>query len=80
MIEEGQTLVIDNGSFIIKAGFAGKDMPCSVFPSEIGYSNHCPVVRSMPGCKGVWIADELRSVPEYQVIVKNPVGHGVIKD
>ena len=34
--EEGQTsIVVDNGSGTIKAGFTGDDAPCAVFPSIV---------------------------------------------
>ena len=38
MGEEGevQALVIDNGSGMCKAGFAGDDAPLAVFPSIVG--------------------------------------------
>eukprot|EP01080_Neovahlkampfia_damariscottae_P003250 gene3250-5693_t len=32
----GQSIVIDNGTGVVKAGFAGDDAPRSVFPSLIG--------------------------------------------
>ena len=34
---DNNTVVIDNGSCTIKAGFGGSDTPRSVFPSVIGY-------------------------------------------
>jgi len=34
--EEVQALVVDNGSGMCKAGFAGDDAPRSVFPSIVG--------------------------------------------
>jgi actin-related protein len=34
--EEVATLVIENGSGFIKAGFAGDDQPRAVFPSIVG--------------------------------------------
>ena len=34
--EEIQALVIDNGSGMCKAGFAGDDAPRAVFPSIVG--------------------------------------------
>ena len=41
--DEGKpTIVIDNGSSVIKAGFAGDDAPTTVVPSAIG-SPHFPV-------------------------------------
>ncbi len=36
MSEEAAALVIDNGSGMCKAGFAGDDAPRSVFPSIVG--------------------------------------------
>jgi actin beta/gamma 1 len=36
MEDEIQALVIDNGSGMCKAGFAGDDVFCVVFPSIVG--------------------------------------------
>ncbi len=36
MDEEAQALVVDNGSGMVKAGYAGDDAPRVVFPSIIG--------------------------------------------
>ena len=36
MSEEVAALVVDNGSGMCKAGFAGDDAPRSVFPSIVG--------------------------------------------
>jgi actin-related protein len=36
MVEEVQALVIDNGSGMMKAGFAGDDAPHAVLPSNLG--------------------------------------------
>ena len=33
---EFKTVVIDNGSGMMKVGFAGDDAPASVFPSVVG--------------------------------------------
>ncbi|KAJ0400780.1 hypothetical protein P43SY_004875 [Pythium insidiosum] len=41
-----QPLVIDNGSGLMKAGFAGGDAPQVVFPSFVGTTKH---TRMMPG-------------------------------
>ena len=38
--EDVPSVVIDNGSGFIRAGFGGKDNPHSVFPSVIGYHNN----------------------------------------
>jgi len=36
MAEDAQTVIIDNGSGMVKAGFAGEDAPRAVFPSVVG--------------------------------------------
>jgi actin len=36
MAESAQTIIIDNGSGMIKAGFAGDEAPRAVFPSIVG--------------------------------------------
>lgn len=41
-----QPVVIDNGTGLIKAGFAGGDVPKCVFPCAVGRAKH---VRYMPG-------------------------------
>lgn len=41
-----QPLVIDNGSGLLKAGFAGNETPRVVFPSYVGVTKH---IRMMPG-------------------------------
>ena len=36
MCDEVRAVVIDNGSGVLKAGFAGENVPKTVFPSIIG--------------------------------------------
>merc|ERR1712127_313910 len=36
MAEDAQTVIIDNGSGMVKAGFASEDAPRAVFPSVVG--------------------------------------------
>jgi actin-related protein len=42
-----QALVIDNGSGMCKAGFAGDDAPRAVFPSIVGRPRHTGVMVSV---------------------------------
>ena len=44
---EFQALVIDNGSGMSKAGFAGDDAPRAVFPSIVGRPRHTGVMVGM---------------------------------
>ena len=36
MAEEYTTIVVDNGSSLIKAGFSGEEAPKAIFPSIVG--------------------------------------------
>jgi actin-related protein len=39
-MSEQQTVIIDNGSGTVKAGFASEDAPRAVFPSVVGRPKH----------------------------------------
>merc|ERR1711997_924040 len=74
--EEGQSLVIDNGSGMVKAGFCGDDAPRTVFPSVVGR----PKVRSaMVGMhhKDVMVGDEAMSKRGI-LSMKYPIAHGIV--
>lgn len=45
--EEVQALVVDNGSGMCKAGFAGDDAPRAVFPSIVGRPKHPGIMVGM---------------------------------
>ena len=47
MDEDVSALVIDNGSGMCKAGFAGDDAPRAVFPSIVGRPRHQVCVAPM---------------------------------
>ena len=55
--EDIATLVIDNGSCMCKAGFAGYDAPCVVFPSTVGRPKHQNMMLGM-GEKDSYVGDE----------------------
>jgi len=75
-VEECQSLVIDNGSGMVKAGFCGDDAPRTVFPSVVGR----PKVRSaMVGIahKDVMIGDEAMSKRGI-LKLQYPIAHGIV--
>lgn len=45
--DETTALVCDNGSGLVKAGFAGDDAPRAVFPSIVGRPRHQVGLQSM---------------------------------
>ena len=43
-MSEQQTIIIDNGSGMVKAGFAGEDAPRAVFPAIVGRPKHAATI------------------------------------
>ncbi|KAJ3294635.1 Actin-2 [Borealophlyctis nickersoniae] len=73
-----QPVVIDNGSGVIKGGFAGDDLPKCFFPSFVGRPKH---VRIMAGAVegDTFIgkkAQELRGL----LRIRYPMEHGIVTD
>ena len=59
--DEVAALVVDNGSGMCKAGFAGDDAPRAVFPSIVGRPRHQGVMVGM-GQKDSYVVSVQRHV------------------
>jgi actin beta/gamma 1 len=76
MQQAGSTVVIDNGSSTVKAGFSGEDAPRVEFRNVVGRGRHAGVFKSATQAP-VWLGEEAWQ-KRGMLLLKPPVEDGIV--
>lgn len=79
MSDKPQTIVIDNGTGNVKAGFGGETVPRTIFPSMVGRPKKQKYILKGMNMKEVYVG---REASRKKGILKTiyPLAHGVVTD
>lgn len=72
-----QSIIIDNGSGMVKAGFAGEDAPVCVFPSIVGTPKVSEVMVGFNEGRDIYVGDEAL-IRRGILSIRYPIEHGIV--
>jgi actin len=75
MVDSAQTIIIDNGFGMIKAGFAGEEKPKAVFPSIVGRPKGSSAIVEQ---KSEYIGDEAMAKRDI-LNISYPTAAGIVE-
>jgi actin-related protein len=76
-MDDLKPIVIDNGSYMIRAGFAGDEIPTAVFPTIIGRLRHRGVSAAL-GLKDCHYVGDQTTEKRGILTIKNPIESGIV--
>ena len=76
---DSHTIVIDNGSGVIKAGFNVNNEPSIWFPSHVGITRICGGGMVGMKVKNTFVGEETEN-REGLLLIKYPIKHGIVND
>lgn len=76
-MDDVKPVVIDNGSYMIRAGFAGDEIPTAVFPTIIGRLRHRGVTAAL-GLKDCHYVGDQTIEKRGILTIKNPIENGIV--
>lgn len=74
-----QPIILDNGSGVIKAGFAGQDAPSVNMACVVGKPKHHDLMQGIRDTRDTYVGNEAQSMRAL-LNLRYPIRHGVIQD